>query len=98
MENRKIRVLLVDDSAIVRQVFSRELSKEKDINIVGTAPDPYVARDKIVKLDPDVVVLDIEMPRMDGITFLHKYAVLPLTRCHCFFPDSQRRQNGTGSH
>ncbi|RKY58639.1 MAG: chemotaxis response regulator protein-glutamate methylesterase [Candidatus Neomarinimicrobiota bacterium] len=81
MENRKIRVLLVDDSAIVRQVFSRELSKEKDINIVGTAPDPYVARDKIVKLDPDVVVLDIEMPRMDGITFLHKlmqYYPLPV--------------------
>ncbi len=72
MDNRKIRVLLVDDSAIVRQVFSRELSKEKDIDIVGMAPDPYVARDKIVKLNPDVLVLDIEMPRMDGITFLKK--------------------------
>ena len=68
----KIKVLLVDDSAIVRQVFSRELGKEPDIEVVGTAPDPYVARDKIVQLKPNVIVLDIEMPRMDGITFLRK--------------------------
>ena len=68
----KIRVLLVDDSAIVRQVFAAELGREPDIEIVGTAPDPYVARDKIVQLNPDVVVLDVEMPRMDGITFLRK--------------------------
>ena len=67
-----IRVLIVDDSAIVRKVFAEELSKERDIEIVGTAPDPYVARDKIVRLKPDVVTLDIEMPRMDGITFLKK--------------------------
>jgi two-component system chemotaxis response regulator CheB len=67
-----IRVLLVDDSAIVRQVFSAELGREPDIEVVGTAPDPYVARDKIVQLKPDVVVLDIEMPRMDGLTFLRK--------------------------
>lgn len=69
---KKIKVLIVDDSAVVRKVFARELSKEKDIEIVGTAPDPYVARDKIVKLKPDVVTLDIEMPRMDGLTFLKK--------------------------
>ncbi|MBU1172608.1 MAG: chemotaxis response regulator protein-glutamate methylesterase [Proteobacteria bacterium] len=78
---REIRVLVVDDSAIVRKVFSEELSKEKDITVVGTAPDPYVARDKIVKLKPDVVTLDIEMPRMDGLTFLKKimtYAPLPV--------------------
>ena len=68
----KIRVLIVDDSAIVRKIFSEELSKFPDIEIVGTAPDPYVARDKIVALKPDVVTLDIEMPRMDGITFLRK--------------------------
>lgn len=68
----KIKVLIVDDSAVVRKVFREELSREKDIEIVGTAPDPYVARDKIVKLKPDVVTLDIEMPRMDGITFLRK--------------------------
>ncbi len=67
-----IRVLIVDDSAVVRKVFSEELSRERDIEVVGTAPDPYVARDKIVKLKPDVVTLDIEMPRMDGLTFLKK--------------------------
>ena len=68
----KIRVLVVDDSAIVRKVFSEELSKYPDIEVVGTAPDPYVARDKIVMLKPDVITLDIEMPRMDGLTFLRK--------------------------
>jgi two-component system, chemotaxis family, protein-glutamate methylesterase/glutaminase len=68
----KIRVLIVDDSAIVRKVFSEELSKYQDIEVVGTAPDPYVARDKIVSLKPDVITLDIEMPRMDGLTFLRK--------------------------
>jgi two-component system, chemotaxis family, protein-glutamate methylesterase/glutaminase len=67
-----IRVLVVDDSAVVRKVFSEELSREKGIKVIGTAPDPYVARDKIVKLKPDVVTLDIEMPRMDGLTFLKK--------------------------
>ena len=67
-----IRVLVVDDSAVVRNIFSRELSRDPQIEIVGTAPNPYVARDKIVKLKPDVVTLDIEMPRMDGITFLNK--------------------------
>lgn len=67
-----IKVLVVDDSAIVRKILSGQLSRERDIEVVGTAPDPYVARDKIVKLRPDVVVLDVEMPRMDGITFLKK--------------------------
>jgi len=77
----KIRVLVVDDSAVVRKVFTEELGREGDIEVVGTAPDPYVARDKIVKLQPDVVTLDIEMPRMDGITFLRKlmkYFPLPV--------------------
>jgi len=76
-----IKVLIVDDSAIVRQVLSRELSRAEDIRIVGTAPDPYVARDKIVELQPDVVLLDMEMPRMDGLTFLKKlmkYYPLPV--------------------
>ena len=67
-----IKVLVVDDSSVVRKVFSEELSREKGIKVIGTAPDPYVARDKIVKLKPDVVTLDIEMPRMDGLTFLKK--------------------------
>jgi two-component system chemotaxis response regulator CheB len=77
----KINVLVVDDSAVVRKVFREELSREKDINVIGTAPDPYVARDKIVQLKPDVITLDIEMPRMDGITFLKKlmrYYPLPV--------------------
>lgn len=68
----KIKVLIVDDSAIVRKIFSEELSKYSDIEVIGAAPDPYVARDKIVNLKPDVVTLDIEMPRMDGLTFLKK--------------------------
>ncbi len=67
-----IKVLIVDDSAVVRQVLSREFSKAGDIEVVGTAPDPYIARDKIVQLQPDVMTLDVEMPRMDGITFLRK--------------------------
>jgi two-component system chemotaxis response regulator CheB len=72
MMKRNIRVLVVDDSAIVRKIFAEELSREKGMEVVGTAPDPYVARDKIVKLKPDVVTLDLEMPRMDGLTFLKK--------------------------
>ena len=71
-ELSKIKVLIVDDSAIVRKIFSEELSKYSDIEVVGVAPDPYVARDKIVSLKPDVITLDIEMPRMDGLTFLKK--------------------------
>ena len=67
-----IKVLVVDDSAVVRQTLERELGKSGDIEVVGTAQDPYIARDKIVELRPDVITLDIEMPRMDGITFLKK--------------------------
>ncbi|MFH1060827.1 MAG: chemotaxis response regulator protein-glutamate methylesterase [Pseudomonadota bacterium] len=69
---RPIRVLIVDDSAVVRQVLSKSLAGQTDIEVVGTATDPYVARDKIVHLEPDVITLDIEMPRMDGLTFLRK--------------------------
>lgn len=72
-----IKVLIVDDSAVVRQVLSNELSKAKDIEVVGTAVDPYVARDKIVQLAPDVLTLDVEMPRMDGLTFLGKTHEVP---------------------
>ncbi len=71
-QSRQIRVLIVDDSAIVRKIFSHELSKHGDIVVIGTAPDPFVARDKIVNLKPDVITLDIEMPRMDGLSFLRK--------------------------
>lgn len=76
-----IKVLIVDDSAVVRQVLSAELSKARGIEVVGVAIDPYVARDKIVMLDPDVITLDLEMPRMNGLTFLRKlmkYHPLPV--------------------
>jgi two-component system chemotaxis response regulator CheB len=69
---RPIRVLIVDDSAIVRKILSEALAGEPDLEVVGSAPDPYVARDKILALRPDVLTLDIEMPRMDGLTFLKK--------------------------
>ncbi len=72
LKRTPIRVLVVDDSAVVRQLLCRELAKDKGIEVVGVAPDPYVARDKIVELEPDVLTLDVEMPRMDGITFLRK--------------------------
>jgi two-component system chemotaxis response regulator CheB len=69
---RKVRTLIVDDSALVRRILALELSRDPGIEVVGTAPDPYVARDRIVELSPDVLTLDIEMPRMDGLTFLRK--------------------------
>ncbi|MFQ5432134.1 MAG: chemotaxis response regulator protein-glutamate methylesterase [Nitrospinota bacterium] len=68
----KIRVLIVDDSAVVRSMLTEALSKDPQIEVVGSAADPYLARDKIVQLKPDVLTLDVEMPRMDGITFLQK--------------------------
>src|ERR1035437_1884023 len=68
----RIRVLVVDDSAIVRKILTEALSGQPDLEVVGTAPDPYIARDKILSLQPDVLTLDIEMPRMDGLTFLKK--------------------------
>jgi two-component system chemotaxis response regulator CheB len=70
-----IKVLIVDDSALVRKVLTEELARDPEIEIVGTAPDPFVARDKIVMLKPDVVTLDIEMPRMDGLSFLRKLMI-----------------------
>jgi two-component system, chemotaxis family, protein-glutamate methylesterase/glutaminase len=72
MPDRRIRVLIIDDSAIVRKILAEALNAEPDLEVVGTAPDPYVARDKILALAPDVLTLDIEMPRMDGLTFLRK--------------------------
>jgi two-component system, chemotaxis family, protein-glutamate methylesterase/glutaminase len=67
---KKIRVLIVDDSALVRQTLTKILEADAAIEVVGTAADPFAARDKIKKLNPDVLTLDIEMPRMDGVTFL----------------------------
>lgn len=67
-----IKVLIVDDSALVRKILTQELSADPDIEVIGAAPDPFIARDKIVQLNPDVLVLDVEMPRMDGLTFLER--------------------------
>jgi len=69
---KKIRVLIVDDSALMRQILTALLSEDPEIEVVGTAPDPYVARDRIKELNPDLLTLDIEMPKMDGLTFLKK--------------------------
>ena len=66
----KIKVLVIDDSAVVRRLLSEILQSDPDIEVVGTASDPYIARTRIKELNPDVLTLDIEMPRMDGITFL----------------------------
>ena len=68
----KIKVLIVDDSAVIRTVLSRMLSEDNEIEVVGTAPDPYIAIEKIKLFKPDVITLDIEMPKMDGITFLER--------------------------
>jgi two-component system chemotaxis response regulator CheB len=68
----RIRVLVVDDSALVRRLLCESIARESDLEVVGVAPDPFVARDLIVQLKPDVLTLDIEMPRMDGLTFLTK--------------------------
>jgi two-component system chemotaxis response regulator CheB len=79
-----IKVLIVDDSAVIRRLSSQILQRDPEIEVVGTAPDPYVARDLIVTRKPDVLTLDIEMPKMDGITFLKKlmhYYPLPVVVC-----------------
>jgi two-component system chemotaxis response regulator CheB len=78
---RRIRVLVVDDSALVRKAIGDALARDPELEVVGTAPDPYVAREKIARLDPDVITLDLEMPRMDGLTFLRilmKHHPLPV--------------------
>ena len=70
MTSRKIKVLVVDDSALVRQILVEILKAARDIEVVGTASDPFVARERIKETNPDVLTLDVEMPRMDGLTFL----------------------------
>jgi two-component system, chemotaxis family, protein-glutamate methylesterase/glutaminase len=71
-----VRVLIVDDSAVMRQLLSTLLSADPDIEVVGTASDPHIARERIKVLNPDVITLDVEMPRMDGLTFLRKIMTL----------------------
>src|SRR5512134_2779086 len=68
----KIKVLIVDDSALIRRVLTELISQDPGIEVVGSAADPYIARDKIKALNPDVLTLDVEMPRMDGLVFLEK--------------------------
>ena len=84
-----IRVLVVDDSAVARQLFVKTLSSAPDIQVVAEAEDPFVARDKIVELAPDVLLLDVEMPKMDGITFLRRlmhYRPMPVVVCSSLTP------------
>lgn len=81
MSGETTRVLIVDDSAVVRQILKKELSRDPAIEVIGTAGDPFIARDKILREKPDVITLDLEMPRMDGLTFLKKlmtYHPLPV--------------------
>lgn len=72
MENRKIRVLVIDDSALIRSVMKELINHEPDMECVGAAPDPLVAREMIKTLNPDVLTLDVEMPKMDGLDFLER--------------------------
>lgn len=71
----KTRVLIIDDSAVMRRFLTGSLSSFTDIEVIGSAMDPYIAAGKISRLDPDVITLDIEMPRMDGLTFLSKLMI-----------------------
>src|SRR5262245_664936 len=73
---KPVRVLIVDDSAVIRQLLSNLLSADPEIEVVGVAADPFIARERIKALNPDVVTLDVEMPNMDGITFLRKIMAL----------------------
>ena len=72
MSGKKIKVLVVDDSALMRQLIVSILNADPGIEVVGTASDPFAAKDKILTLEPDVLTLDVEMPKMDGLTFLEK--------------------------
>lgn len=81
---KKIKVLIVDDSAVVRQTLEKILNSDPQIKVIATAPDPFVAAERIKKELPDVITLDVEMPRMDGITFLRKLMTqhpIPVVMC-----------------
>lgn len=84
MTQEKIRVLIVDDSALVRQTLTEVLSSDPAIEVIATASDPFVAAERISQQIPDVITLDIEMPRMDGLTFLRKIMMqhpIPVVIC-----------------
>lgn len=72
MLERKIKLLIVDDSLLFRETLAKFFNNDNLIEVVGKASDPYEARDKIVELRPDVITLDVEMPKMNGIQFLKK--------------------------
>jgi len=72
MKSHKIKVLVIDDSALIRSVMKEIINRENDMECVGTAPDPLVAREMIKSLNPDVLTLDVEMPKMDGLDFLER--------------------------
>ncbi len=89
-----VRVLVVDDSAVVRRILFDALSQHADIEVVGTATDPFVARERIFQLQPDVITLDIEMPRMDGIAFLSKlmrHLPIPVVVVSTLTPENSER-------
>jgi two-component system chemotaxis response regulator CheB len=93
MGNSKIRVLIVDDSAVVRQTLTYIFSQDPDLEVIGSAGDPYVAAEKIAEQIPDVITLDIEMPRMDGLTFLRKVMTqhpIPVVICSSLAEEGTR--------
>src|SRR5664279_2356528 len=81
---QKIKVMIIDDSATMRQGLSGILESDGEIEVIATAADPYAAARKLTTMEPDVITLDIEMPRMDGLTFLRKLMVqhpIPVVMC-----------------
>ena len=77
--NRPIRVLIVDDSITIQKILAEGMRRDPKLIVVGQASDPYQARDMLVELQPDVITLDVEMPRMDGVTFLKRFMpVMPI--------------------
>lgn len=90
-DRKPVRVLIVDDSAVVRQVLSELLAGDDEISVMGAAADPYLAVGRIAEERPDVIILDIEMPRMDGLTFLEKLMLqhpIPVIICSSLIGDS----------
>src|SRR6266566_8320749 len=84
MAMERVRVLVVDDSALVRKLMTTMLACDPEIEVVGTAADPLIAREKIKLLNPDVLTLDVEMPRMDGLAFLRnlmRLRPMPVVMC-----------------
>lgn len=93
MRNGKVRVLIVDDSAVVRQTLAFVLGGDPEIEVIGTAGDPYAAAEKIAEVVPDVITLDIEMPRMDGLTFLRRIMTqhpIPVVICSSLAEEGTR--------